>query len=102
MISQKKLFCQHSDSILSQLTSHSDPYNCIVEFDLRSQMKMPVKVEVYTDYFDNPDGRKWFEDIRAREKLVCVFNSYIFIGEQYSNGMPHTLSVFNAFSADAV
>ena len=75
---QLKLFHDHSETILSQVSSLDIPlYDCVVYFDLR-EYPLVVKVKKWTEFYNNPILKRGFEGSRSKTNVTCIFFSYVF------------------------
>jgi len=81
---QLRLFVDNSETILSQAEALGLPlYDCIVKFDLR---ECPPIVELYkyTEAYQTPEQKTWFEDTRSKEYITCAYTSSIHNGDESS------------------
>ena len=94
--SQKKLFLRHEVSISSQLLTLPDRSDYIAVFDLSNEQE-PIIIEHYYDRFTCVKQRKWFEDFRSPDKVVCLFTSQVFNGELDEEGNVNRITLFASF-----
>lgn len=81
-----KLLLDNSKTILRQakaLGLHLS--DCVVSFDLRYCPPI-IMTESYTDWFNDPELKKVFEETRPKENIMCVYFSSIFYGELDEDG----------------
>jgi hypothetical protein len=95
--SQKKLFLRHKSSLFSQLLNYPDRSDYIAVFDLSNKQKS-ITVEHYYDQFKCSKQRKWFEDFRSSDKVVCLFTSQIVNGEINEEGIINRIGLYATFS----
>jgi hypothetical protein len=95
--SQKKLFLRHKSSLFSQLLNYPDRSDYIAVFDLSNKQK-PITVEHYHDQFKCSKQRKWFEEFRSSDKVVCMFTSQIVNGEINEEGLINRIGLYATFS----
>jgi hypothetical protein len=94
--SQKKLFLRHEVALSTQLLTYPDRSDYIAVFDLSNEQE-PIIIEHYHDRFFYSKQRKWFEDFRSREKVVCLFTSQVLNGELDEEGNVNRIALFAAF-----
>jgi hypothetical protein len=92
--SQKKLFLRHESSLLSRWSDRSD---YIVVFNL-SIKQLPIDFIHYHDQFTCPKKRKWFEDLRSSDKIICKFTSGVYNGELDEDELYNMITLWAAFS----
>ena len=51
----------------------------------------------YHDQFTSMKQRKWFEDLRSSDKVICMFTSGVFNGEFDDGGNVNIISLFAVF-----
>jgi len=95
--SQKKLFLRHEVSISSQLLTLPDRSDYIALFDTSNQQR-PISFRHYYDQFTCVKQRKWFEDFRSPDKVICLFISDVFNGEINEEGNANRIVLYAAFS----
>jgi tetratricopeptide (TPR) repeat protein len=95
--SQKKLFLQHEVALFSQLLTYPDRSDYIVVFDLSTKQQPFIFVH-YSVQCTCSTQRKWFEDFRSLEKVVCLFMSDVLNGEIDDEGNVNRIGVYAAFS----
>ena len=94
--SQMKLFLKHEDALSRQLLTYSDRSDYIAVFDL-SNSPRSISFVHYHDQFTCLKQRKWFEDFRSPDKVVCLFMSHVFNGELDEDGHINMIALFAAF-----
>ena len=94
--SQKKLFLRHQVSIFSQLLNYQDQSDYIAVFDL-SNSPRSISFIHYHDQFTCSKQRKWFEDFRSPDKVICMFTSHVFNGELDEDGHVNMITLWAAF-----
>ena len=95
--SQKKLFLRHEVALFSQLFTYPDRSDYIVVFDL-STKQQPVSFVHYNVQCTCSTQRKWFEDFRSPEKVICLFMSDVLNGEIDVDGSANRIGLYVAFS----
>jgi len=95
--SQKKLFLRHEVALFSQLFTYPDRSDYIVVFDL-STKQQPVSFVHYNVQCTCSTQRKWFEDFRSPEKVICLFMSDVLNGEIDVDGSANRIGLYAAFS----
>jgi len=98
--SQKKLFLRHEVELSSQLLTYVDRSDYIAVFDLSNKQE-PISVVHYHDQFTcnccKQNSRKWFEDFRSPDKIICLFVSHVLNGEMDEDGDNNIISLWTAF-----
>jgi hypothetical protein len=94
--SQMKLFLRHEDALSRQLLTYSDQSDYIAVFDL-SNSPRSISFVHYHDQFTCSKQRKWFEDFRSPDKVICLFISYVFNGEINEEGNANRFTLFASF-----
>jgi hypothetical protein len=96
--SQKKLFLRHEVALsTSQLLNYQDQSDYIPVFDTSNQQR-PISFRHYHDQFTCVKQRKWFEDFRSPDKVICLFISDVFNGEINEEGNANRIALYAAFS----
>jgi hypothetical protein len=95
--SQKKLFLRHEVALSSQLLTYPDRSDYIAVFNTSNQQR-PISFRHYYDQFTCMKQRKWFEDFRSLDKVICLFISDVFNGEINDEGNANRLALYAAFS----
>jgi hypothetical protein len=93
IVIQKKLFFRQDDRIWNQLMTYSDRLDYVVVFNLAQ----PIAFEHYRNQFTCSKQRKWFEEFRSLDKLVCVYMSRVLNGEVDEEGHANIISLYAAF-----
>ena len=94
--SQKKLFLLHEVLLSSQLLTYPDQCDYIAVLDL-SNKQQPVSVVHYHDQCTCTSQRKWFEELRSPDKVICMFKSHILNGEFDEDGNNNIITLWTAF-----
>jgi len=85
---QLKLFHDHSETILSQVSLLDIPlYDCVVYFDLKIY-PLVVKVKKWTEFYNNPILKRGFEGSRSKKNITCIYYSYLFDGNLVEGQIP--------------
>jgi hypothetical protein len=95
--SQKQLFLRHEVALSTQLLNYQDQSDYIAVFDTSNQQR-PISFRHYYDQFTCVKQRKWFEDFRSPDKVICLFISYVFNGEINEEGNANRFALYAAFS----
>jgi len=95
--SQKKLFLRHEVALFSQLFTYPDRSDYIVVLDLSTKQE-PVSFVHYNVQCTCSTQRKWFEDFRSPEKVICLFMSDVLNGEIDVDGSANRIGLYAAFS----
>jgi tetratricopeptide (TPR) repeat protein len=94
--SQRKMFLRHEDALSRQLLTYPDRSDYIAVFDLSNKQK-PISFVHYDVVFICPKQRKWFEDFRSPDKVVCMFTSHVFNGELDEEGNVNRITLYATF-----
>ena len=94
--SQYKLFLRHEDKLSTQLLTYQDRIDYIARFNL-SLFLRPISFVHYHDHFTCPRQRKWFEDFRSLDRVLCMFTSDVFNGELDKDEYINMISLYAAF-----
>ena len=94
--SQYKLFLRHEDKLSTQLLTYQDRIDYIARFNL-SLFLRPISFVHYHDHFTCPRQRKWFEDFRSPDRVLCMFTSDVFNGELDKDEYINMISLYAAF-----
>jgi len=101
---QKKLFLRHEVSILSRLLTLPDRSDYIAVFVCpalllfdQNQLKQSISIVHYHDELTCLTERKWFEEFRSPDKVICLFTSSVFNGEFDEEGNLNIIRVWAAF-----
>jgi len=95
--SQKKLFLRHEVALFSQLFTYPDRSDYIVVLDLSTKQE-PVSFVHYNVQCTCSTQRKWFEDFRSPEKVICLFMSDVLNGKIDVDGSANRIGLYAAFS----
>jgi hypothetical protein len=94
--SQRKMFLRHEDALSRQLLTYPDRSDYISVFNLSNQQR-PISFVHFDVLFTCPKQRKWFEDFRSSDKVVCQFTSYVLNGELDEEGNVNIIRVWASF-----
>jgi RNA recognition motif-containing protein len=74
-----------------------DGHTLRVNVYMEAQPKGEYTLTHYYDQFTCMKQRKWFEDLRSSDKVICMFTSGVFNGEFDDEGNVNTISLFAVF-----
>ena len=94
--SQRKMFLRHEDALSRQLSTYPDRSDYIAVFDLSDKLRS-ISFVHYDVVFTCPKQRKWFEDFRSPDKVVCLFTSHVLNGELDEEGNVNIIRVWASF-----
>jgi len=84
---QLKLFLDNAEGILKQAEAMELPlYDCVVTFDLRVRPPTTFFMTHYTVWCNTPELKKWYEETRSKENIMCVYCSSMFYEELLDEG----------------
>ena len=85
---QLKLFIDHKESILNQTEDLELPLcDCVVMFDL-GYCPLEVTTHKYTEFYNNPELKRGFEESRSKDNVTCFFVSCIYDGSLDEGQIP--------------